>query len=865
MAINFEKIESCIKELGAVADNREFLRLFLDAYDFPKTTYARIIWPKQNVRTGVYVQHKIYYVDTDSPSLYSEFGILKRNGLDRIHADFLMLVSKKDVLACDLTSLDIINVRKTDLYKNIEFFYPLLGIPVGTDAQTNESVDIKVAEKFARLYNEIALNNGGNETLAADVMCRVLFCCFLDSAGCLSIEKLSSIISKYTDIHGDNFCQFFNHLFLAIRLEHHEALPRIFEKINYVDTRLFTSDLPEFNVSKESRAVIIELLDLDWNAVTPEILGALIQSIAVPSASGICGNYTATANINKLIGPLYMNELYTAFGRSKDNSADLLVLLNRVQSITVFDPACGAGNFLLVAYNELYKLATLICDRLAELDVTVDTSELISAQQFFGIEERSFSCNIAKLGFLFSLYQHTSSLVQALNAFLSVKIINSDPLQIDWVTVCDDPKSEVYIIGNPSYRGANRQTPTQKNNLQRVFKDYKNCKNLDYAACWFLLAAKYLKGRSGGFAFVTTNSLTQGNQVQLLWPKIFDLGYYIQFAHTSFKWKNSAQNRTAVTVVIIGLMHSTSRRESCELFYATSSVEPKSISPYLVAGKAVIGDKATSISGLPEMVKGNMPYDGGKLLLSPAEKNALLRDYPDAAEYLRHVVGSDEFINGRERWCLWIHDNEAEEALKIRGIYDRVESVRLARSANSDPSVRRIANRAYQFRDLRETHTLSLVIPAVYSENYLYTPIGFIFKDTIATNLVSVIYDCEPWILGIIASQMHNVWIRTVCGKLEERIRYSLKLGYNTFPIPCLTDEQKALITKCVFNIISIRENHSGKTLSALYHKDRMPDDLRLAHSMLDEVIDKCYRSEPFLTYEDRLAVLFELYERLEG
>lgn len=865
MAINYEKIESCLKALGTVVDNREFLRLFLEAYDFPKTTFSRIVWPKQNIHTGIYVQNKIFYVDTNAPSLYSEFDIFKRNGLERIHADFLMLVGKTDVLACDLTTLDIINVRKTDLYKNLEFFYSLLGLPVVTGVQMNESVDIKVAEKFARLYNEIALNNGGNETLAADVMCRVLFCCFLDSAKCLSEEKLSFIITKHTDVNGADFCRFFNQLYQAIRLEHRETLPRIFEKVNHVDTRLYNSDLPEFNVSKESRTIIIELLDLNWNEVTPEILGALIQSIAVPSASGICGNYTATANINKLIGPLYMNELYTTFERAKDNSTDLLALLNRVQSITIFDPACGTGNFLLVAYNELYKLATLICDRLSELGVTVDRDRLISVLQFCGIEERNFACNIAKLGFLFSIYQHTGSLTQALNAFLSVKIINSDPLQTDWETVCDDSRIEVYIIGNPSYRGANRQTQAQKNNLQRVFQGYKNCRNLDYAACWFLLAAKHLQKRLGGFAFVTTNSLTQGNQVQLLWPKIFDLGYYIQFAHTSFKWKNSARNRTAVTVVIIGLMHHTTRRASCELFYSTFSIEPKSISPYLVAGKAVIGDKGTSISGLPEMVKGNMPYDGGNLLLSPAEKDELLRDYPDAVNYLRRVVGSDEFINGRERWCLWIHSNDAEDALKIRGIYHRVERVRLARSKNSDPNVKRIANRAYQFRDLRETHTLSLVVPAVYSENYLYTPIGFIFKDTIATNLVSIIYDCEPWVLGVVASQMHNVWIRTVCGKLEERIRYSLKLGYNTFPIPKLTDEQKALITKCVYNIISIRENYSDKTLSALYHKDKMPEDLRLAHSMLDEVIDKCYRSEPFLTNEDRLSVLFELYERLEG
>lgn len=863
MAINYGQIESAIKKIGKTTNNRKFLRLFLDAYGFPKSTFSRLSWPTSSTYAGIYVQNKLYFVDTNSPSLFADFDIYKRNGLNRLHANFLIIANKVDILACDLNSLDVINVRKADLYKSIEFFFPLLGTQNTTVPLINESVDIKVAEKFAQLYNEISLQNSGNENLASQFVCQLLFCCFMESVGHLTDSGLISLISTYTEEDGSDCPAFFNDLFFSLRSTARDTLPAIFEKVHYIDARLFPVALPCFKVTSSARRLILEILQLDWKAVTPEILGALIQAIVIPTSRSICGNYTATANIQKLIGPLYMNELYRVYGAAEDMD-QLMALQKRIREITIFDPACGAGNFLLVAYKELYKLESLIRAKLMDLGVDITSLPGISPSQFFGIEERAFSWEVAKLGFLFSVYQQTESIKAALEAYFSNNLVQGDPLQIDWQAICDS-HAETYIVGNPSYRGANRQSPIQKRNLQHVFYEYKKCSNLDYAACWFLQAAKYMKFRPGGFAFVTTNSLTQGNQVRLLWPKLYDLGFYIQFAHTSFKWKNDARNRTAVTVVIIGMMHQNQRLSTCELYLPHTTKEVAAISPYLVPGNAIIGEKSSSICGLPTMVKGNMPYDNGLLLFSPQEKHAFVEEYPESRKYFRHVVGSEEFINGKERWCLWIHGDEADAALQIPGIRERVNRLKKWRLDNPDKNVRKIANRAYQFRDIKETHSISLVIPAVFSENYLYPPAGFVFKDTIVTNLASVIYDCEPWVFGVITSQMHNAWIRTVCGKLEERIRYSLKLGYNTFPIPPLNSEQKRLIEKCVFNIVRVRETHSGETLASLYHKDRMPEDLRLAHNMLDEVIDKCYRNDPFLTNEDRLTTLFDLYERAEA
>lgn len=862
MAINYDRIKNAVEQLGEQTDNREFLRLFLDAYDFPKSTFARITWPSSNTQKGVYVQNKIYFVDTVSPSLYIDFDIYKKNGLDKIHADFLIIVNQRDILSCDLHTLDVINGRKSELSKNIEFFYPLLGIPATSTSPVNQSVDIKVAEKFAHLYNEMHISNQGSEQMIAQFMCRMLFCCFMDSSTSFVDGGLYSFLTTYTEADGSDCCAFFNNLFGAIRTPDRNDLPGFFEKVHHLDARLFPEDLPPCLITRDARNTILELIQLDWNDVTPEILGALIQSIAIPSATSICGNYTSTANIQKIIGPLYMNGLYSEYSHAK-SSSELLAIHKRIKNITILDPSCGTGNFLLVAYKELQKLEELILTKMEKIGVNTAALGRITVSNFFGIEERHFSCEIARLGFLFSTFQRTSSIEDAIEAYFSVNIICNDPLRTDWNAICGGG-SETYIIGNPNYCGANRQTPEQKNNILQVFSEYSKCSNLDYAACWFLLAAKFLRGGSGGFAFVTTNSLTQGNQVQLLWPKLYNLGFYIQFAHTSFKWKNDARNRSAVTVVIIGMINATYRREKCELYLPYTTKEVQAISPYLVPGNAIIGDKSSPLANLPTMVKGNMPYDNGLLLLSSEEERAFVSEYPEAQKYLRHVVGSDEFINGKERWCLWIHDDEAEAAMAIPGIRERVEKLQALRMSNKDKNVQKIANRAYQFRDTKETHTLSLVIPAVYSENYLYTPIGFIFKDTIVTNLASVIYDCEPWIFGIIASEMHNIWIRTVCGKLEQRIRYSLKLGYNTFPIPNLNDEQKRLINKCVMNIVAVREAHAGDTLATLYHKDKMPNDLRLAHKMLDEVIDKCYRDEPFLSNEDRLTTLFSLYEAME-
>lgn len=490
--------------------------------------------------------------------------------------------------------------------------------------------------------------------------------------------------------------------------------------------------------------------------------------------------------------------------------------------------------------------------------------------KFYGIDNDGFSCSIARLGFLFVVCQEAQTgtdvkriFADTIDVLFSENIIEGNATRIDWETVCRSDE-ETYLIGNPSYTGARKQVSEQKKDLAHVFSGYTNISNLDYAACWFMLATKYITAHDGGFAFVTTNSLTQGEQVHLLWPKLFEKGVHIRFAYTSFKWKNDARNRTAVTVVVIGVVPR-DNAQARELFTPMAVFELKNISPYLVAGRTIVKKHTSPISKLPKMVKGNMPLYWAKHALSHEAKKELISSDPRTEKFLKRIVGGDELIDGIEKWCFWIRDDELKEAMSIPAIAAKIELVRQARLSSPDASARKHANRPHQFREARETHTQSLVIPEISSEQREYLQIEFKYRDTIIESTNYVIYDCDPWIFGVVASKMHNTWVRCVCGALETRIRYSPRLGYNTFPFPDIDEVQKETIKTRVLAVIAARELRPDMTLAELYNPKLMPDELRYAHYLMDLVIDCCYRDTPFTSDRERLECLFELYDKLGG
>ncbi len=864
MITDINKLQQDIRAIGSVSDSAEFFEGFLRAFDIPVSTIDRLkSTSSYNVNEGVRIGQQIFYLASEGSNLYSDLNILKKNNIASLKTRFAMIANAKEVLVFDLKTEETLFSSKEELFSHSDFFFPLIGRekPV---IEENVTVNIKVSEKFAQLYNECRLNNAQVELNDInELICRTLFCCVINSMGVLMNDDVSlySFAQKYTEESGKDFSDFISSLFLAVKTENHSNLPPYFKQVNYIDSRLFDKDISSITFTRNMRNLMLEIMFFDWANVNPEILGSLIQSIIVPNDENITGNFTATANVQKVIGPLFLNDLYSEYENCKNDNDACTALVDRITKICIFDASCGCGNFLLIAYKELNLLLSKIASS------TNRSISLMPITNFYGIEENPFSCAIAKMGLLFVVLQSKKNTLNTLRADIDVlfnnHIVTGNPTRISWDSVCPG-FSETYIIGNPSYRGARKRNDKQNADMDFVFNGYSNYKNLDYAACWFLLAAKYVHTHGGAYAFVTTNSLTQGEQVYLLWSKLFEYDVHIRFGHKAFKWRNDARNTTAVTVVIMGIVNNSDTRR-CELYSQSIMTEPMQISPYLISGSTFVQKRKHSISDLPYMVKGNMPYDGGYLLMDVSKKNHLVEQDQRVLQYMRRIVGSDEFINGIEKWCFWIPDNQVDEALEIPIIKEQVERVRDLRLRKTDKNAQRLAAYPYRFREMHETTTNSLVIPSVSSENREYIPVGFVDKKTVVTNLAFVIYDCEPWIFGVVSSKMHNLWIKTVCGGLETRIRYSSELGYNTFPFPAITDEQKKDIRNCVKQVIAAREEEFDKTYAEMYKKGAMSDSLRFAHSMLDSQIERCYREEPFVNDDERLDYLFELYKEIGG
>ena len=529
------------------------------------------------------------------------------------------------------------------------------------------------------------------------------------------------------------------------------------------------------------------------------------------------------------------------------------------------DPACGSGNFLMVCFKELKKLENSIKSYCNDNGIEFENKEYVTTENFYGIEYNYIATEVCRIGMAFTSLKLGEPLKSEI--VLPIKTIcNGKALLMDWEAFC--PKTSMtFIVGNPLYKGAHSLDAEQQRELRIVYAEeisngYK-IGELDYATGYFYKATQFVKGTDNGFAFVTTNSLTQGIHVPTLWPLLFSKGIEISFGYTSFKWKNEGKNTTAVTVVIIGC-RSVLCKHPKTIYDGNLSYDANDISPYLTKGGIIVQkeNKGPISKILPKMLKGNMPYGKG-LLLSPREKDELLKNYPNAKNFLKRVVGSQEFIHGEERWCLWISDEQLPDAEKIQPIMERIESVREAR-LQGDKSAQKLALRAHQFREINMPENYTLVIPSVSSENRAYMQIGYVNKNTVVTNLAFAIYDAEPWVFGLISSKMHNLWIRTVCGGLETRLRYSNVLGYNTFPVPNLSDEQKQNIAEAALGVLIERENNSEMSLMEMYNIDTMPSGLQYAHKILDEVVEGCYKSDGFLSDQERLDEMFIIYKELK-
>lgn len=778
------------------------------------------------------------------------------------------------------------------LWKDFEFFTPLAGIEKIQFTEEAEA-DVKSAELMAKLFDDIRRYNNIRDPQMVHAinifMSRLLFCFFAEDTGLFPGENLfTNTLRTHTKEDGSDLGEFIDRAFLAMSTDDPtvlDSLPKMYEVFPYVNGGLFRDRYPIPVLSRRARTLIINCGEYNWREINPDIFGSMIQAVVTPEQrAGLGMHYTSVPNIEKVIRPLFLDALEEEFeaacaearekmakkGNPDRASHRLRTLLTRLSQIKFFDPACGSGNFLIITYKRLRELEIRIWKAIREITKTaILPFPSITLTQFYGIELDEYACDTATLSLWLAEHQMNVKfqeelfvLPETLPLKPSGHIVCGNACRLDWNTVCPhDPEEEVYIMGNPPYLGSSMQDEAQKKDLETVCGHFKNYKNLDYIASWFYKGAKYISGVNAKCAFVSTNSICQGDSVSLLWPNIFAKNVEIDFAYQSFKWSNNAKAKAAVIVVIIGLENKNEHPK--KLINDRTVIICEHINGYLLAApEIVIERRKHPISNMPKMVFGNKPTDGGNLILLPEERDKIISEYPSAEKFIRFYQGSDSFINGETRYCIWIGENEREEAESIPPLKSRIEAVADFRSKSVAASTVEAASYPHMFRQRAHRDGQALLVPRVSSERRQYIPIGFVNSDTIASDSTQVIYGASLLTFALLANRMHTIWLSAVGGKLKNDYRYS-NLVYDSFPFPALTDADKVELERLAQNVINMRDENYEMTLGEIYNPESMPEELREAHRQLDLAVEHIYRPEPFTSDEERLEHLFKLYAKM--
>ena len=908
--MNAIEIEEAVSTLALAPFSKdEFPYAFLLAFGNKETTIKRLRSGTSNKSDvgGVLQANNVHISIAEKGAVTKCLAILKNSpATSKGKVRFIVTTDGADFEAEDLDTGETVACAYQDFPDHFGFFLPLAGI--STVKQIRESsFDIRATSRLNRLYIELLKDNPEWGTAERrhemnHLMARLIFCFFAEDTDIFSGERLfTDTVEKMSERDSSNTDQVISEIFRAMDTKIAERpsakLPRWADAFPYVNGGLFSGSVEVPRISKISRSYLLHIGSLDWTKINPDIFGSMIQAVADDEERGELGmHYTSVPNILKVLNPLFLDELRERLEEAGDNPRMLLNLRKRISRIRVFDPACGSGNFLVIAYKQVREIENTINERRGEAGRASD----IPLTNFRGIEIRDFSAEIARLALVIAEYQ--CDLVyrgqkEALAVFLPLDSQNwitcGNALRIDWLSVCpptgttiklvgddlfntpldqaqidfENEGGETYICGNPPYVGSRWQADEQKNEQESLFsKRTKNWKSLDYVACWFIKAAEYGTKTQSSAAFVSTNSICQGVQAPILWPLIFSSGYQISFAHTSFKWQNLASNNAGVTVAIIGISQEKGRRKRLFSISENGGVvvkETENINAYLVAGDNVeVNKTSVPIGQQAEMTFGNTPIDGGNLLLSADELPSLFLSPTQEKRFIRRIYGSAEFIRGLIRYCLWIEDKHLDEALAIPVIKDRIEKVREAR-LKGGTTAKDIASRSHQFQRMNTNKTHTIVVPAVSSENRDFLPAGLLPSGSIISNRNFGMYDAPIWNFSLVVSRLHWVWIDAVCGKLRTDFNYSNTIGWNTFPIPQLTDKNKTDLTRCAENILLAREVHFPFPIADLYDPETMPANLREAHERNDEVLERIYIGRRFRNDTERLEKLFELYTKM--
>ncbi|MBQ6768103.1 MAG: class I SAM-dependent DNA methyltransferase [Prevotella sp.] len=856
---------------------------------------------------GLLIKGLFCYRGTTATRLTEELERLKRDVQVLKAAPKIVAVSDgKTLLAYDLREKDTYENTLDRLYCDFAFFYPLMDVERVHYVEESPA-DVKAAEKLAKLHDELrAYNEFRSDSDLHDLnifITRLLFCFFAEDTGIFEGNLFTDSIQRFTKPDGSDLSQYLDESFNVMDLSLRPmTIPSIVKQFPYVNGGLFSKHIQIPKMGQKARRIIIECGELDWKDINPDIFGSMIQAVVNPEERANQGmHYTSVPNIMKVINPLFMdelrknynelNELYESKRQMRDVGALTTkqfyeeckqikkrgdALLKRMSRMKFFDPACGSGNFLIITYK---------CLRFLEMDILslqrkctpegeilfVDNS-VIRLNQFYGIELLDFPHEVAMLSLWLAEHQMNVKFKENFRASIHAlplknitQIVCGNACRIDWNEVCPHTKDEeVFVFGNPPYLGSKLQSGDQKKDIEIVFKGVKNCKILDYICNWFMLGANYIKGSKSKYAFVTTNSICQGEQVGVLWPEIYRCDLNIFFAHKSFKWANNAKYNAAVTCAIVGVCDKKEKTKKL-IFDETSSAEVSLINPYLMSNsETIVYKRTTDPDGLPKLCFGCMPYDDRNnkyLRLEEFQRKQLLEEYPEAEELIRKIYGSEEFINGKNVYCLWIDDSQLALANSIPPIKRRIDANKYFRLHESVDG-QTLAERPHQFREHPEDKE-KILIPRVSSENREYIPMGYLNEKDIVSDSAFALYDAPTWLFGILTSALHMVWVKTVGGRLKTDYRYSAQLCYNTFPFPQISNEKKDEIKQAAEEVLVTREFYPEKTLAELYDPDKMPQDLREAHARLDDIVESCYPGYPFANDEARLECLFKLYEKM--
>jgi hypothetical protein len=789
----------------------------------------------------------------------------------------------------DLEEGNHLEIKLEDLAKNVEAFGFLAGIRQ-VQIKPQDPVNIEAAEKMAALHD--ALLDGGYPPEQLDqLLTRLLFCLFAEDTQIFEANQFTGFILNHTRDDGSDLGLQLAQLFALLNTPDEKRQKTLADHLlafPYVNGRLFADQLPFAGTDRKMRDTLIATTNLDWSRISPAIFGSMFQGVMEPKERRQVGaHYTGEPDILKVINPLFMDALRAEFAQiltlkdKKEKLRRVRAFHDKIAALNFLDPACGCGNFLIIAYRELRALETEVIKTELELSgqagqsiTDIEILTRVRVSQFHGIEIGHFPAEIARVAMWLMDHQANMHLSKELGRYFlrlplsdAANIVTANALQIDWKTVISPEKCS-YILGNPPFVGHQWRTTEQMEDMEAVWGKDGRFGRLDFVTAWYRKATNFILPHTN-CAFVSTNSISQGEQVGIMWAYLLARGVRIHFAHRTFVWQSDARGRAHVHCVIIGF--GLGDRATKALYDYDNDPDGKTpivsicsnISPYLIEGpNLVLPSRTDPRDGFPKMNKGSQPTDGGGLVLSKTEREELLRHEPTAEKWIRPYLGGEEFINGGMRWCLWLKHIQPNELRTLPKVLERIEIVRQARLKSPTKSVREFAAFPTLFTQDRQPDAPYMAVPEVSSENRRFIPIGFLTQETIASNKLQIIVGATHYHFGILSSTMHMAWVRSFGGRLKSDYSYSPAV-YNNFPWPDPTAPQRAAVEKAAQAVLDARAQFPDATLADLYDPISMPPALTKAHETLDRAVDQCYRTKAFQSDRERVEHLFKLYEQL--